>query len=148
MINYPFYSYFADSALYIIKSGVNGHYVGQQPDLSYTSYFQQPGVHKSEALPYHSLASTSVGVQNKSVSGSGFARNDPRRSSTLANQNNSKSAHRNGSLTSRLSKISIDTTKEIEILKKVISWSLWCFRYFTISVGITACCLYIHFVDW
>ncbi|XP_004485456.1 uncharacterized protein [Cicer arietinum] len=76
------------------------------------------GVHKSEALPYHSLASTSVGVQNKSVSGSGFARNDPRRSSTLANQNNSKSAHRNGSLTSRLSKISIDTTKEIEILKK------------------------------
>lgn len=83
----------------------------QQPGLSYTSYFQQPGVHESEAIPYHSSVSTSV-MQNKSVS-SVFAKNDPK-SSTLANQNSSDSLHTNGSITSRLS-------KEIEILKKVIS---------------------------
>jgi hypothetical protein len=105
--------------------GVDKHYViqelpGQQPDLSYTSYFQQPGIRQSEAMPYHSSVSTSVGMQNKSVSGSVLAKNDPK-SSTLANQNSSKSAHRNGSITSRLSKTMTDTKTEIEILKKVNS---------------------------
>jgi hypothetical protein len=105
--------------------GVDKHYViqelpGQQPDLSYTSYFQQPGVRQSEAMRYHSSVSTSIGMQNKSVSGSVLAKNDPK-SSTLANQNSSKSAHRNGSITSRLSKTMTDTKNEIEILKKVNS---------------------------
>ncbi|CAJ2649229.1 unnamed protein product [Trifolium pratense] len=102
--------------------GVDGHNViqelpGQQPDLSHTSYFQQPGVHESEAMPYHSQVSTSVGMQNKSVSGSVLAKNYPK-SSTFANQNSSKSAHRNGSITSRLSKTMTDTEKETGILKK------------------------------
>lgn len=94
--------------------GVDRHCIirelpGQQPGLSYTSYFQQPGVHESEAIPCHSSVSTSVCMQNKSVS-SVFAKSDPK-SSTLANQNSSNSPHTNGSITSRLS-------KEIEILKK------------------------------
>ncbi|KAK2446932.1 evolutionarily conserved C-terminal region [Trifolium repens] len=95
--------------------GVDKHYViqelpGQQPDLSHTSYFQQPGVHESEAMPFYSSVSTAVGMQNKSVNGSVLPKSYPK-SSTLANQNSSKSAHRNGSITSRLSKTMTDTKK-------------------------------------
>ncbi|CAK8530141.1 unnamed protein product [Lathyrus sativus] len=97
--------------------GADGDYADQQPDVSYTSYFQQPGLHKSEAMPYRSSVSPSVGMQYKPVSGSVFAKNYPK-SSTLENQNSSQYAHRTGSLTSRLPKILTKTIKEMEIQKK------------------------------
>ncbi|XP_058762229.1 YTH domain-containing protein ECT4 [Vicia villosa] len=106
----------SDSAVEGTVVGVDGDYADQQPDLSYTSYFQQPGVHKSEAMPYRSSASPSVGMRYKPVSGSVFAKNYPK-SSTLENQNSSQYAHRTGSLTSRLPKILTDR-KEMEIQKK------------------------------
>ncbi|CAI8591622.1 unnamed protein product [Vicia faba] len=96
---------------------VHGDYADQQPDLSYTSYVQQPGVHKSEAMPYRSSVSHSVGMQYKPINGSVFPKNYPK-SSTLENQNSSQYAHRTGSLTSRLPKILTDTRKEMEIQKK------------------------------
>lgn len=103
--------------------GVDGDYADQQPDLSYTSYFQQPGLHKSEDMPYRSSVSPSAGMQYKPVSGSVFAKNYPK-SSTLEDQNSSQYAHRTGSLTSRLPKILINARKEMEIQKKVISCRL------------------------
>ncbi|KAJ1420000.1 YTH domain [Sesbania bispinosa] len=75
------------------------------------------GVYESEALPCCSSVSTSAGVQNETVNGSAFAKNDPK-SSGLAKPNWLKSTHRNGSLTSTLSKAVTDTKKDIKILNK------------------------------
>ncbi|XP_061376014.1 YTH domain-containing protein ECT4-like [Gastrolobium bilobum] len=97
-------------------AGVDVHCVDQQPYLSSTGYFQQPGLHESEVLPCSSV-STSFGVQNETVNGSVIAKNDPK-CSGFAKPNSLNSTNRNGNLTSALSKTVADTKKDIKTLNK------------------------------
>ncbi|TKY71394.1 YTH domain family protein 1 [Spatholobus suberectus] len=75
------------------------------------------GVHESEAVSCYSSVSTSVGVQSKTVKGSVIAKNYPK-SPGLMKSNSLKSTHRNGCLTSTISKTVADTEKDIKILNK------------------------------